>query len=140
MNSFTIPQTKETCTEVIRNGDFEDTDDIFMVQWYHSGCGLNFTEGYNGKALSTQGRTVEGHGLVQFLNTACMKLGQSYDIRAKVQLVKTGSNETVTCDPSLRTLGYERCPRASIRASKDGKPLSYSYGIANTLGLCKHNN
>lgn len=137
MNSFTVPQTKDTCSEVIRNGDFEDTDDIFMVQWYHSGCGLNFTEGREGKALSTQGRTVTGHGLVQYLNTGCMKLGQGYDIFAKVQLVKTGSNETVSCNPSLRTLGSERCPRASIRSSKDGKPTSYSYGIANTLGPYK---
>jgi len=139
MKSFLIEETKNVCTEVIRNGDFEATNDVKMSQWYHSGCGLNFTEGVIGKALATQGRTSIGHGLIQFLDTSCMKLDQSYDINAKIKLVKTGSNETVTCDPELRTLGSERCPRASIRASKDGNPLSYAYGIANTLGPFKEN-
>jgi len=133
MKSFQIMQNKSVCSEIIRNGDFEDTDDVKMVQWYHSGCDLNFTEGVTGKALATQGRTSVGHGLVQFLDTTCMVRDQSYDIHAKIKLMKSNSNETATCDPSLRVLGSERCPRASIRSSKDGNPLSYLYGIANTL-------
>jgi len=137
MKSFAVTETKNVCTEVIRNGDFESTTDVKMSQWYHSGCGLNFTDGVTGQALATQGRTSIGHGLVQFLDTSCMKLDQSYDINAKIKLAKIGSNETVTCDPELRTLGSDRCPRASIRASKDGNPLSYAYGVANTLGPFK---
>jgi len=137
MKSFKVERTKAVCTEAIRNGDFEATDDIKMVQWYHSGCGLNFTDGITGNALTTQGRTSVGHGIVQFIDTTCMVLDQEYDVHAKVKLVKPNSNDTVTCDPELRDMGSERCPRVSIRSSIDGNPLSYAYGIGNTLGPFK---
>jgi len=138
MNSFTItPPAVEstTCDELIRNGDFESGTDIKSLGWYHSGSGMKIdaTGGVGGsKALSSDGRTNPANGLVQFLDTRCMTLNSKYDISAKVKLVDP-SGGTPTCDPNSRSVGGTRCPRANIRASKNGNPTSYSYAVGNTL-------
>ena len=55
-----------------------------------------------------------------------------YDITASIKLIDPAGSAP-TCDPNSRTVGGTRCPRANIRSSKHGMPLSYSYGLANTL-------
>jgi len=136
MNSFTIaPPAVDatTCNNLIRNGNFE-TGDLKTVGWYHSGGGMQIVNGgVTGRALSTNGRTNPANGLVQFIDTRCMTTGQKFDISAKVKLVDPKGSTTPTCDPSSRSVGGNRCPRANIRTSKGGSPTGYSYAVGNTL-------
>jgi len=142
-----IEDPATNCSELIRNGDFELTNDILNgSHWYHSGAGMEIVDDpIAGKALATIERDHIGQGLATFLDTRCITVKQRYIVQAMVKLVHSNVPALIpTCDPLKRSPGGDSCARGNIRWSSAGTPIGVnlalpddiqvgSYGIAHML-------
>jgi len=137
---YTIDSIRPTddlnCDELVR-ADFDSCTEIrgniTTCGWYPTtGYLMLTTDSYAGKhALSSRGRASYTEGMVQYFDNRCMVLNNQYTLIAKYQL-KDASGNIIMCDPSAN-LGYNACPRASIRVFFNGRTALYQMSFAKSL-------
>jgi len=116
-----IPPPTLECSDLIQNGDMEDSNTDHS-HWLHvlSSVSLARNRGRGGSNAIVDHRTAPSNGrLSQHIDTRCMRVGDQYDFRAWVRLVRNGS--THACDGP-------NCPHLVLRGRFTNDVNGTSFG------------
>jgi len=109
------------CNALVRNGDMES-----LVPYYHNGGDIEFIPGIGidgAGALKSKSRSRTYHGIVQYLDTRCVRsnIGKQYEFKAWVKL-EDQSGDVIPCDPNVAD--SNGCPLLKISGHRYNDPLT----------------
>jgi hypothetical protein len=124
--------TQATCTQLLRNQDFEASS-TEAFPWLHRWGGIEIAPGTGmggSNALTSEGSD-STNTIVQFLDMRCLALmvGERYEITAWVKLEDESGQMIYRCDPSL-----ERCPEAGLDGPKGRESVALVSGELSNEG------
>jgi len=125
VDDISIIHLPMNCKSLIVNGDFEYDNGRTAAFWENTGqdVEIDVVDVSQAKDESNHGVSLKvsrsGPGIVQQLDSRCLKAGTAWRIEVRIKLVNTSTGKGVRCSPTSRSR-KDGCPHVTISGAKDG--------------------
>jgi hypothetical protein len=133
IDDVSITPLPKNCKQLVMNGDAEyDETPRFWRSWVNAGKSSIELIQYGGSmAFQVQNRYHGDDGMYQLLDPGCMARGSKWRVAARLRIVRKGTTNGASCDPS--DTNFNRgCPPIRIAGWQNGsKVFDEKYWMTN---------
>jgi len=118
------PSNAQHCSQLIRNGDMEDSNTSYPHWLHHNSGQIELLPGAglsDSNAIADTDYDSSDAYIGQFLDTRCIQEGNQYNVRVWVKLTSPDGSRTISCE------GEDSCPAIHLRVRSPEDPAGQSF-------------